>query len=144
MKKVYLATSWRNERFYNIKATLEAKSGVEVYDFRLNGFKWKEADYDEVKKDVSDYLDCMKNSPVAHRGFDRDMYNLNTADACVLLLPCGRSAHLEMGYAAGRGTPCAVLLSYKDFEPELMYNMADLITLDVFAVCEWLKSIKEA
>ena len=45
------------------------------------------------------------------------------ADAFVLLMPCGRSAHLEAGWAIGAGKPTAILLSAG--EPELMYKMAD-------------------
>ncbi len=47
------------------------------------------------------------------------------ADACVLVLPCGRSAHLEAGYFAGAGKPLLILLA--DGEPELMYKMASEI-----------------
>jgi nucleoside 2-deoxyribosyltransferase len=48
---------------------------------------------------------------------------LNAADVTVLVLPCGRSAHLEAGYTAGQGKPVVILLD-QTFEPELMYKMA--------------------
>ena len=56
------------------------------------------------------------------------------ADAFVLVMPCGRSAHLELGWAAGAGKPTAILLS--DGEPELMYKMVDDICVSIDEVIE--------
>ena len=137
--KIYLATSWRNERYYNVKATIEsAVTDAQVYDFRKDGFRWKDSGLID-QSDTEQYMRSLYTT-VAESGFNRDMYNLDTADACVLLLPCGKSAHLEAGYAAGKGIPVAVLLSRDEFQPELMYKMSDLITFDLVKVCEWLKS----
>lgn len=70
---------------------------------------------------------------------------LDWCDTCVLVLPCGRSAHLELGYAAGAGKQSFVLLSPDNFEPELMYLLNTALvtsleelgaTLDQFAQAE--------
>jgi hypothetical protein len=45
----------------------------------------------------------MLSHPAAEDGFALDMGALEWCDACVLVLPCGRSAHLEAGWAAGAG-----------------------------------------
>lgn len=55
------------------------------------------------------------------RPYDRDA--LHWCDTCVLVLPCGRSAHLEAGYAAGQGKRTIFMLSQDKFEPELMYRL---------------------
>ena len=60
--------------------------------------------------------------PVAEFGFKNDMEALLWADACVLLLPCGKSAHSEAGWMMGAGKPTYVLLTDKQ-EPELMYKL---------------------
>jgi hypothetical protein len=57
-------------------------------------------------------------------------------DLCVVM-PCGRSAHLEAGWFVGQGRRLAVLLS-GDEEPELMYRMAGLVTDDLDEVISWL------
>ena len=44
------------------------------------------------------------------------------ADVCILLLPCGRSAHSEAGWMQGAGKPTYVILIEKQ-EPELMYKL---------------------
>jgi hypothetical protein len=48
----------------------------------------------------------------------------------VLVLPCGRSAHLEAGWAKGAGKRLVILLDEQN-EPELMYRFADAICLDL-------------
>ena len=47
---------------------------------------------------------------------------MRRADACVLVLPCGRSAHTEAGWMAGAGK---VVVAYipEMAEPELMYKL---------------------
>jgi len=45
-----------------------------------------------------------------------------------MVMPCGRSSHLELGYAVGQRKKTVVLLSQS--EPELMYKMADYLVTD--------------
>jgi hypothetical protein len=60
-------------------------------------------------------------------GYDRDYAALESADAVVLVMPCGRSSHLELGFGVGMGKTSIILLS--DGEPELMYKMVpNLVT----------------
>ena len=56
---------------------------------------------------------------------------LEWADACVLVLPCGRRAHTEAGWMAGRGKKVVVYIPKME-EPELMYKLFDKVagTLD--------------
>lgn len=44
----------------------------------------------------------------------------------VLVLPCGRSAHTEAGWFAGRGLKTIVYMPGKQ-EPELMYKLFDRV-----------------
>lgn len=70
--------------------------------------------------------------PIARAGFAKDMAALSNADATVLVLPCGRSAHLELGWATGAKQKTIVLLDNPMSEPELMYLActAICVTLD--------------
>ena len=68
------------------------------------------------------------------------MAALRDCDACVMVQPCGRSAALELGWAAGAGKATLVLLS--DVEPELMLKMADYFCLDIPEVIDTLESIE--
>ena len=62
---------------------------------------------------------------MAVRGFQSDANAMAESDACVLLLPCGRSAHLEAGIMKGRG--CRLVIYLDDGEPELMNRFADAL-----------------
>lgn len=133
MVKVYVASSWRNG---NQKAVVEALrlAGFEVYDFKNphpgnRGFHWTEIDPDWRSWTGEEFRESLDN-PLARLGYQSDFEALQQCDACVLLNPCGRSAHLELGYAAGFGKTTFILLNEGD-EPELMYSMADYICLSL-------------
>ena len=138
--KIYVASSWRNVHQPKIVAQLRDR-GHKVYDFRHpaandHGFSWREIDPNWQSWDDREFQKALQQ-PIADRGFKFDMDALNTADAVVLVLPCGRSAHLELGYAVGRRKPTAILL-HGPTEPELMYKMADCIACDETTLFNWL------
>jgi hypothetical protein len=64
--------------------------------------------------------------PLAERQFAADLEALKESDVCVLVLPCGRSAHTEAGWFAGRGLKTIVYIPEKQ-EPELMYKLFDAV-----------------
>ena len=141
MRRIYLASSWRNPDQPALVETLRGL-GHEVYDFRNprpgdSGFAWGEIDPEWLAWTPRPFRDRLAH-PVAQAGFASDFEAMEWADTFVLLLPCGRSAHLEAGWAIGAGKPTAILLHEDKFEPELMYLMSDLIACDVAEVCDWL------
>lgn len=138
-EKIYVASSWRNDAQQGVVHTLRT-AGFDVYDFKHpkpgdDGFHWSEIDPAWQSWTPEQYIKALEH-PVAEDGFKSDMDALVWADTCVLVMPCGRSAHLELGYAIGAGHNTAILLS--DAEPELMYKMADLVTPSMMELLEWL------
>jgi len=85
---------------------------------------------------VDDYLKMIAH-PRAIEGFNADFAAMNKADTFILVLPCGKSAHLELGWAIGAGKRTAILLE-DPVEPELMYRMADHLSTDVMDLLAWL------
>jgi nucleoside 2-deoxyribosyltransferase len=71
------------------------------------------------------------------------MSALRESDMTVLVLPCGRSAHLELGYATGAKKPTVVLLDDPMSEPELMYKACSAICVTVAEVVERVRSYSE-
>lgn len=131
--KVYVASSWRNEQQPAIVEVLRA-DGHEVYDYRHpepgnDGFGWRQIG-DRSAWNAEHFATHVLDHPVAERGFEFDMRALEAASACVLVLPCGRSAHLELGYAVGQGKLTVVYMPFLD-EPELMYRMCDYVVTRV-------------
>ncbi len=141
-KKIYIASSWRNQHQNSVVRACRAL-GHEVYDFKNPkegniGFAWSQVREDYLKWTPDQYVQLLKENEITNAGFKLDMDALNWCDTCILLLPCGRSAHLEAGYCIGQGKPTAVFISNEKFEPDLMYKMAQLVTAKIEDVYEWL------
>jgi len=76
--------------------------------------------------------------PLAERQFKADLDALEWTDACVLVLTCGRSAHTEAGWMAGRGKKVVVYIPKME-EPELMYKLFDKVVGSLDELIESLK-----
>lgn len=140
--KIYVASSWRNKAQPGV-VTMLRKVGHEVYDFKnpphgRGGFAWSEIDPNWQEWTAQQYRDALA-SPQAEDGYRSDMDAMEWADACVLVLPCGRSAHLEAGWFAGKGKPVFVLTQDGE-EPELMAKMCTAIAIDWYDLLEKLDS----
>lgn len=141
--KIYVASSWRNEARQQAVVRALREHGHEVYDFRNpapgnEGFSWRQCASKDQLTDARRFRDEVLTHPVARAGFHLDMTALRSADATVLVLPCGRSAHLELGWAEGNGQRTIVLLDEPMSEPELMYLMCDRLCVTVDEVVEAL------
>lgn len=139
-KRIYVASSWRNEQQPNVVAALRL-AGHLVYDFRnpwpgQGGFSWREIEPDWQQWTPARYREILLTHPAAAHGFLADLRAMKWADTGVLVLPCGRSAHLELGWLAGAGKRTMILLA--DAEPELMALLADDICLSTEEVVERL------
>ena len=77
------------------------------------------------------------NHPKAVRQFGNDIETMESCDACVLVLPCGRSAHTEAGWFAGRGKKVLAYIPEKQ-EPELMYKLFDNVCCSIEELLEQL------
>jgi hypothetical protein len=148
---VYVASSWRNVMQVGVCAALRS-AGIDHYDFKNPpngaGFGWpqvKAGDRPSVHtvtakgsdwEEVGEYL-AMIDHPRAIEGFDADFGAMEKADTFVLVLPCGKSAHLELGWAVGAGKRTAILLE-NPVEPELMYRMVNYLAPSLFDLLGWL------
>jgi len=128
--KIYVASSWRNPHQPKVVFELLAQ-GFDVYDFRnpepgKNGFQWSEID-EYWQNWTPGRFNTALNHRIAVDGFQSDFKALQACDVCVLVLPCGRSAHLEHGFARGSGKRTYILFpdNKPGLEPELMYKMTD-------------------
>ena len=128
--KIYVASSWRNLLQPGIVHALR-RCGHEVYDFRapapgVGGFAWSDIDPNWQSWDPAAYRAALQH-PIAVRGYGYDIDALRGSDACVMVLPCGRSASWEFGYAMGQGK-AGYVVQFEAAEPELMYREARIIT----------------
>ena len=144
MARIYVASSWRNPYFPEVVTRLR-EAGHEVYDFRNPphggaGFHWTDIDPDAPNWTYAQYAEGLHH-PLAERQFQADIDALNWADTCVLVLPCGRSAHTEAGWMAGAGKRVLAYIP-EMVEPELMYKLFDGVAGSLEELVEKLQQDK--
>lgn len=134
MSRIYVASSWRNAEQPAVVQVLRA-AGHEVYDFREpipggKGFGWSKLGLGDWRNWTPAQMRDALRLPPAQTGFKSDHDAMEWADTFVMVLPCGRSAHLELGWACGAGKR-TLILQLEQQEPELMYLEADRICLSM-------------
>ena len=122
--KIYTASSWRNSRYPEVVRAIK-EAGFEVYDFQNPwdkgaAFNWSQIDSNWESWTIEQFIGALKH-PLARRGFASDKAGMDWADICVLILPSGKSSHIEAGYFAGQGKPVHILLD--GTRPELTYSI---------------------
>ena len=132
---VYLIGSLRNREVQGVAASLR-KVGYTVWDdWQAVGPDaddwWR--DYEQAKgHNFSKALEGISAQNTYH--FDKAYIDL--ADMGILVMPAGRSGHLELGYMQGQGKPTYILL---DKEPERYDVMAQFAT----GVCSTTEELLE-
>lgn len=127
--RIYVASSWRNLLQPGIVHMLK-RIGHEVYDFRnpypgYHGFSWREIDTNWMNWTPQEWRKGLEH-PVSVEGYKADMKGLDWCDVCVLVLPAGRSASFELGYAMGKGKK-GYVIALDNVEPELMFLEATIL-----------------
>ncbi len=87
-------------------------------------FHWSELVEEEEDLKKLDPINFLKD-PRTQRAFKEDKGWLDWADTCILVLPAGRSAHLEAGYEVGKGKRLFIYGELKIGEFDVMYGFAD-------------------
>ena len=132
---IYVASSWHNSFHPDVVGALRSYGHI-VYDFKdSDGFSWEEIDVNWKAWPPQRYLEGLGHQ-AALRGFGRDMSALKHCEACVMVMPCGVSASLELGWAVGAGKRTAVYVPALR-EPDLMVKMADFITCSIAELVSW-------
>jgi hypothetical protein len=78
------------------------------------------------------YAEALADAP-AQNTFNFDLRHLQLADRVVLVLPAGKSGHLELGWALGKGKKGYILLPEKEAidRYDVMYNFATAVVDDL-------------
>ncbi len=136
MSRIYIASSWKNKFQQQLVEELR-KRGHKVYDFKHpNGRNdvpvWESVSVTQNLR--SAYVEkCLKGKDFKRMLLDRQSIKrfeehfaaMQDADTCILLLPAGRSSHIEAGHMNGMGKRVFVMDTSKEVTPELMYLALD-------------------
>lgn len=90
--------------------------GKSYYCFAKNEESHKNAGFnlhDHPDKLADDYENCSLNSDAIRTIFEDDLNGLKTADKLIMVLPAGKSSHIEAGIAYGLGKKCYAIGEYE-------------------------------
>ena len=127
MKSIYIIGALRNKAIPEFANELQ-QLGFEAFaDWFSPG-----PDADDFWRDYSKargltYKQALESYAARHI-FEFDKYHLDRCDLAVMLMPAGKSGHLELGYTIGRGKPGYILF---DGEPE-RYDVMVQFATDIF------------
>jgi hypothetical protein len=127
---IYLIGSLRHPEVPNIASKLRGE-GFDVFD------EWYAAgptaddcwrDYEKARGWT--YEKAVRESAAAEHVFDFDYRHLERSEEGILILPAGKSGHMELGWLIGRGKRGYILLDTPD-RWDIMYKFATLVTTDL-------------
>jgi len=126
---IYLIGSLRNPEIPKIANQLR-DAGHEVFDDWYAAGpeaddKWR--DYEQLRG--HSYSEALKGYAADHV-FQFDKSHLDRCEAALLVLPAGRSGHLELGYAIGAGKQGYILHDNPE-RWDVMYCFATKVFMDV-------------
>ena len=154
--KIYIASSWSNPYLNDIASILNDRNH-QVHDFRATGATQpapppfpgaagsggnRLGGPDGSLDNVMSYLDL----PSTQTSYQRQCAALVEAEVLLCVLPCGRSAHVEIGMALGLSIP--VVLLHDGIEPDLMHlgvdAVVDLDPAGEFPSCKFQNDLADA
>lgn len=139
-KILYLIGSLRNGRIPELASRIRADHpGIEVFDdWYAAGPEaddyWKRYEQDRGRT----YQEALRGR-AARNVFNFDRHNLDRATHALLVLPAGKSGHMEIMYATyGVGAKTAILLDPDDVRWDVMYQFIPTILNNDEEISEWL------
>lgn len=143
--KIYLASSWKNEDFVREWAKTLAGGGHQVDAFcdpNIGRYVFHFSEIGDPKElDAINFLEDGRTQ----KAFAEDKKWLDWCDVYLLILPAGKSSHLEAGYAKGMGKKLIIWQAeYPKGEFDVMYGFADMVTDSAKEVFGFLKRHRKA
>lgn len=127
MRSLYLIGSLRNPNVISLGNEIRGL-GFDVFDDWISAGKFADDEWQAYEQARGHRYDmALKNYPAQHV-FSFDKKHLDRCEVGVLLLPAGRSGHLELGYLLGQGKKGYILFDDGVPEPDrfdVMYNFAN-------------------
>jgi len=139
VKSIYVIGSLRNPEIVSIGNSLRSV-GLDVFDdWHGAGPEaddyWKEY---EIARGRT-YADALSGHAASHV-FAFDKFHLDRCDGGLLVLPAGRSGHLELGYIAGQGKPSFILTEPNHDRWDVMYKFATRVFFSKEEMLEYFRA----
>lgn len=128
----FVSGRWRNrDNVLDLTNKIRTK-GYEVYCFLEASHSTHRINNDpEADMQTFEKLDW-RNDPYVESVFENDMNGEKNSDTFVLLLPAGKSCHIEAGVAFGLGKKCILIGEQKEAESLYLIFSKVYSTVDEF------------
>jgi hypothetical protein len=139
--KLYLIGSLRNDFVPKLANRLrENVREFEVFDDWYSAGPEADDYWKQYEQGRRGYVEALNGYAAGHV-FEFDKHHLDTSSHALLVLPAGKSGHMEIMYAAyGAGIPSAILLEQgADPRWDVMYKFIPNIFETIEQVEEWLQ-----
>lgn len=139
-KVLYLIGSLRNPKIPELAKRLRAEMpGVEVFDDWFAAGREADDEWKTYEQNRGRSYEEALEGYAARNVFAFDKRNLDRATHALLVLPAGKSGHMEIMYAAyGVGAKAGILLDDEDVRWDIMYQFIPTILRHDNQVAEWL------
>ena len=127
---VYLIGSLRNPLVPQVAAQLRA-AGYSVFDDWFAAGEHADDAWRDYERGRGHTLPEALKGEAAWHIFEFDKKWLDKADVAILMLPAGKSGHLELGYVCGCGKPTFVLLDKDPDRYDVMYRFMSGVSATV-------------
>lgn len=126
MKSVYIIGSLRNEKIPHV-GNLLRENGYDAFDDWWGAGheaddKWR--DYENIRG--RSHKEALFGYAARHT-FAFDKYHLERCDMAVLVMPAGKSGHLELGYFVRSGNPGFILYDKVPERYDVMHQFATAV-----------------
>ena len=138
---IYLIGSLRNQEVPKLARRLREELGVEVFDDWFSPGPtaddcWR--DYEHLRG--SSYKQALKSYAATHV-YEFDKFHIDRLPIVVMVMPAGKSGHLELGYKLGQGGLGYIFFHEEPERWDVMYQFATDIH---FSEQELVVALKEA
>jgi hypothetical protein len=139
IKSIYVIGSLRNPNIPEVAEAIRARTGIDVFD-DWHAFGPESDDHWQRYETYrgSSYYEALRGR-AARNAYSFDKHHLDRSDAAVLVLPAGKSAHLEIGYMVGQGKRTFVLFPEEPERWDVMYQFVDEV---FFSLEDFLKHLE--
>lgn len=143
MTKIYLVGSLRNTLVPKVAKLLREK-GFEVFDDWFSPGPEADDHWQEYEKNRGRTYKEALNGWHAQAVFAIDKRHLDDSDVAIMVMPAGKSAHLEIGYMAGRGKDTFILFDKEPERFDIMPNFCTDVFMSVDELVEYIDGNYEA
>jgi nucleoside 2-deoxyribosyltransferase len=138
--QIYLIGSLRNPKITELGNALR-NEGFSIFDDWMAAGPEADDYWQKYETEKGHTYGEALQGAAAKNVFEFDKRHLDASSGAVLVMPAGKSGHLELGYMVGRGKYTAVFFDKTPDRYDVMYQFVDDIC---FSYPELLEALKNA